>query len=84
MYFFPLAFIAAPVNNGPVSACALLASRLTRRRDCKCSERFAGIVHSGRVRHMMAAAASTVSLQLIFRDLYRGITSAGAALSPLS
>ncbi|CAE7599979.1 RPS13 [Symbiodinium pilosum] len=24
MYFFPLAFIAAPVNNGPVSACALL------------------------------------------------------------
>ncbi|CAE7572241.1 RPS13 [Symbiodinium microadriaticum] len=24
MYFFPLAFIATPVNNGPVSACALL------------------------------------------------------------
>ena len=25
MYFFPIFFITGPVNNGPVTACALLA-----------------------------------------------------------
>ena len=38
MYFFPIVFIAGPVNNGPVTACALLARHLEDldcRRSCE-------------------------------------------------